>query len=207
MATNTLYSRLRELYIDIQSELGPREVERIKQFLSNAQLPKAEKESLNEASAIFLRLEESGLIKADDLSLLRNLMIKIKREPLINDYIIPCQKDLDKIREDCVAEVACSSKNPTVSREMEFGKRLVDLAKEIGKDELKTLKELCGVYYLIPKGNLEDMKAFEVFKFLREDNKISSDNTELLEKLLNEIRRVDLLKKLIYGSGPIICER
>ncbi|XP_077865896.1 caspase-8-like [Saccoglossus kowalevskii] len=82
---------------------------------------------------------------------------------------------------------------------MEFGKMLIDLAKEIGKDELKTLKALCGVYYLIPKGDLEDMKAYEVFKRLEANGRISSDNTELLKQLLKEINRVDLLKRLVMS--------
>ncbi|XP_077862832.1 caspase-8-like, partial [Saccoglossus kowalevskii] len=95
-------------------------------------------------------------------------------------------------------EGASSSKKP-VSRKKEFGNMLFNLSKEIGKDELISLKRLCGsVYDLIPKGDLEKMEqAYDVFQFLREDMRIAIDNTELLEQLLKEIRRKDLVEKYI----------
>ncbi|XP_006817364.1 FAS-associated death domain protein-like [Saccoglossus kowalevskii] len=96
--------------------------------------------------------------------------------------------------EDHLTEGASSSTNP--ERETEFEKMLFDIAKEIRKDELKSLKHLCGdVHRLIPKGDLENKeKAFDVFQCLLEDNKISVGNTEWLEELLKSIRRKDLLK-------------
>ncbi|XP_006820758.1 uncharacterized protein LOC102804713 [Saccoglossus kowalevskii] len=332
MDLTTCNGRLRELYQDLQSELRKGEVEKIKQLLSDEQLPKGEKESLKGAAEIFEKLEEIGLIKANNLSLLHHLITKIKRRPLIAKYIEPCEKILAELQSKgndevdvpsntgttsevrqrnrktkqhekkqsqqmnnitpvvpnrvkeivmlCVvvlvfifgigvytissssdsiatsvveskkeernepklelqselipaagdaektswssidthgtdnvdankpkkrksgnylAEGASSSKSPLDSREAEFKKMLFDLAKEIGVDDLKSLKHLCGnVYGLIPKGDLEKREqANGVFQYLCEDNKISSDNTELLERLLTQIPRKDLVEKFI----------
>nr|XP_006813891.1 PREDICTED: uncharacterized protein LOC102807683 [Saccoglossus kowalevskii] len=95
---------------------------------------------------------------------------------------------------------ASSSTSPAVSREVEFGKMLIGIAEEIGKEELKKLKQLCGsvVYKLIPKGDLEKKEtAFDVFQCLCEQTKISYDNTKWLEKLLNEIKRKDLVETFV----------
>ncbi|XP_077862075.1 uncharacterized protein LOC144343261, partial [Saccoglossus kowalevskii] len=95
-------------------------------------------------------------------------------------------------------EGASSSKNPAVSGETEFREMLSKIAKEIGKDDLKSLKEECDVYLLIPKGDLEKRQsAYEVFQSLREQTEISVNNTKWLEKLLKNIRRHDLVEKYV----------
>ncbi|XP_077866913.1 uncharacterized protein LOC144355714 [Saccoglossus kowalevskii] len=97
MTTDTCDQRLRRLYINIQASLGQDEVKTIKQLLSDEQLPKREKDRLNEAAEIFEALDKKGLIQADDLSLLRHLITWIDRKPLIKQYIEPCEHDLAEI--------------------------------------------------------------------------------------------------------------
>ncbi|XP_077866057.1 caspase-8-like, partial [Saccoglossus kowalevskii] len=95
-------------------------------------------------------------------------------------------------------EGALSSKNPAVSREIEFRDMLFKIAEEIGEDDLKSLKEHSGVLEFIPKGTLEKMKtASDVFESLREKNVISYHNTENLEELLKHIRRNDLVERFV----------
>ncbi|XP_077864081.1 caspase-8-like, partial [Saccoglossus kowalevskii] len=95
-------------------------------------------------------------------------------------------------------EGASSSKNPAFSRETEFRDMLFKIAEEIGEDDLKSLKEQCGVLKFIPKGPLEKKKtASEVFESLRERTIISNDNTEKLEELLKRIGRNDLVKGFV----------
>ncbi|XP_077866494.1 caspase-8-like [Saccoglossus kowalevskii] len=196
--------RLRKLYKDIESSLDREEVDTIKLLLSDIQLPKCEKDRLTRAAAIFVRLEERGLIKPDDLKLLHIILTQINRTQLIATFITPCERDiveiLGRLKENRLAEGASSS----VHREEEFANMLFNLVKEIREDELISLKNLCGnVYELIPQGDLEKKKqAFEVFQYLRQISKISSYKTELLVRLLDQIHRNDLVEKFvkIYGS-------
>ncbi|XP_077866493.1 caspase-8-like [Saccoglossus kowalevskii] len=206
MTTSTCNRRLIELYTNIESSLSHKEVKAIKLTLSDEELPKQEKANLDGAAEIFARLEEMGRIQANDLSLLRYLLTRINRKPLIDKYIKPFENDLAEERRKGKNVVPTKmEENCSTDKEEEFGKMLFDISKEICEDELISMKRLCGaVYRLIPKGDLEKMKqAHDVFQFLREDTKISSDNTELLERLLEQIHR----SNLIYGSEPIHCER
>ncbi|XP_077865511.1 uncharacterized protein LOC144352222, partial [Saccoglossus kowalevskii] len=113
MTTDLCNRRIRELYINIQKLLGDDEVKTIKQLLSDEQMDKREKDRLNEAAEIFERLEEKGLIQADDLSLLRDLLTKIDRKPLIERYIEPCENELAEIlrkRKDAAPKKLTASK-------------------------------------------------------------------------------------------------
>uniref|UniRef100_A0ABM0LYX1 Uncharacterized protein LOC102800944 n=1 Tax=Saccoglossus kowalevskii TaxID=10224 RepID=A0ABM0LYX1_SACKO len=97
---------------------------------------------------------------------------------------------------DHLTEGASSSKNP--ARETELRDMIFNIAKEMGEDDLKSLKERCDVYQLIPKGDLEkNTDAYKVFESLREQSKISIDNTKLLEQLLRDIKRKDLVEKFV----------
>ncbi|XP_006819850.1 uncharacterized protein LOC102804095, partial [Saccoglossus kowalevskii] len=104
----------------------------------------------------------------------------------------------DTENEDRLTEGASSSKNPAVSRETELRNMLFHIAKELGEDDFKSLKEQCDVYQLIPKGDLEKKTgAYKVFESLREQSKISIDNTKLLEQLLRNIMRNDLVERFV----------
>ncbi|XP_077862667.1 caspase-8-like [Saccoglossus kowalevskii] len=104
----------------------------------------------------------------------------------------------DTENRDCLTGSVSSSKNPEDARETVFKKMIFDMAKEMGEDDLKSLKQLCRVYQLIPKGDLEKKKtAHEVFECLREASKISVGNTDMLEKLLEDIKRNDLVEEFV----------
>ncbi|XP_077866154.1 uncharacterized protein LOC144353439, partial [Saccoglossus kowalevskii] len=100
---------------------------------------------------------------------------------------------------ECLSEGASSLKNSAVSTEEEFGMMLFNIANEIGEDEMKSMKDLCGnVYQWISKGDLEKKKrAFDVFQCLREQTIISIGKTEKLEQLLKNIGRQDLVDKIV----------
>ncbi|XP_077864601.1 uncharacterized protein LOC144350117, partial [Saccoglossus kowalevskii] len=85
-----------------------------------------------------------------------------------------------------------SSKDTTVTKNERFNDMLVTLNKEIGKDEWITMLQHCSSW--IPKATREKKEnAYEIFKCLKERNKITIDDTKLLEELLVNIGRKDLV--------------
>ncbi|XP_077865239.1 FAS-associated death domain protein-like [Saccoglossus kowalevskii] len=71
---------------------------------------------------------------------------------------------------------------------------LVTLCEKMGNDEFIKLKQRCHDVH-IQKRTLETMNnAYDIFVCLKERGKITMDDTELLEELLEKIGRTDLVK-------------
>ncbi|XP_070576686.1 uncharacterized protein [Ptychodera flava] len=75
---------LRMLYVNLNSQLSKPEVKQLKALLAD-QLKKNELEQLDDATDIFIKLEERGFISQGNLDLLKNLLSAIQRDPLVRD--------------------------------------------------------------------------------------------------------------------------
>ncbi|XP_070534569.1 uncharacterized protein [Ptychodera flava] len=81
----TSLNPLRKLYFSLDSKLKPAEVKKLKDLLEPDQLQKNEVEQLNDATDIFIKLEDKGLISLGNLKLLKDLFSTIQRLPLVEE--------------------------------------------------------------------------------------------------------------------------
>ncbi|XP_070574007.1 FAS-associated death domain protein-like [Ptychodera flava] len=74
---------LRKLFRQISKQLTKSEVSDLKECITADQISASTLESLDKASAIFIELQNKGLIKHGDLQLLKDLLSEIQRHPLV----------------------------------------------------------------------------------------------------------------------------
>ncbi|XP_077977556.1 putative serine/threonine-protein kinase pats1 [Glandiceps talaboti] len=80
---------LRILYVDIGDRLEKKDVEKMRKFLKDQEIPRGELERLSDPVDIFIYLQDKAVIAANNLDFLEKLLNKIGRKQLvalINDY-------------------------------------------------------------------------------------------------------------------------
>ncbi|XP_077375448.1 FAS-associated death domain protein [Festucalex cinctus] len=87
---------------------------------------------------------------------------------------------------------------------LQFNALLLDISNQLSAEQLGSLKYLCGDK--VGKRELEKIDSgCKLFQSLTEKGVLSQDNTELLSKLLKEIKRQDLSEKLNSLQSPPEC--
>ncbi|XP_077866646.1 uncharacterized protein LOC144355115 [Saccoglossus kowalevskii] len=85
---------LRLLYLDLSGALVSEEEKQIKQLIVSHQLDKEDMQELNGTADIFLKLEEQGHIDINNLALITQLLTSLKRQDLIDQYVVPFEEAL-----------------------------------------------------------------------------------------------------------------
>ena len=84
---------VRKLYIKLNDQLDKDDEKKIRTLLRGNQISKREIETLSTPGDIFIKLEESGHIGDDNLSLLKDIFKDIERQPLM-DLIVEYEKSI-----------------------------------------------------------------------------------------------------------------
>ncbi|XP_077984428.1 uncharacterized protein LOC144439053 [Glandiceps talaboti] len=143
-------SPLRRLYLDLNRSMDQSQVVQLKGLLLDDQIPKQEKESAENASDIFILLEDYGYVSQDNLGFLKELLENFKMPSLIKK-ISDCEKRIkgecstpltdSQDEQDTTGEILSSSSNSTRKRSIDS---YSDTAPQIRKSRLSHTRDVSG---------------------------------------------------------------
>ncbi|XP_077989944.1 caspase-8-like [Glandiceps talaboti] len=85
MSTEKKISPLKKLFDDLSGKLSSQDEQTIRNLLAGQQISRRDMEKLRDPVDIFMKLEEHGYIAANDLLFLKEIFIKMRRPPLVQN--------------------------------------------------------------------------------------------------------------------------
>uniref|UniRef100_A0A8C8SZ07 Caspase-8 n=1 Tax=Pelusios castaneus TaxID=367368 RepID=A0A8C8SZ07_9SAUR len=153
-------------------------------FLSLEHIPLRKQEGIRDPEALFLALEEKGMMEESNLSFLKELLFRINRIDLLTGKL--CSSRAEMERELQIPGRAKVSPFRWVL--------LYHLAENITTDELKSLKFL--LMKELPKCRLDnEITMINVFIEMEKKGLLAEDNLEALKTICEKIDK-SLLKKI-----------
>ncbi|XP_067405012.1 caspase-8 isoform X2 [Emydura macquarii macquarii] len=152
-------------------------------FLSLEYIPLRKQESIRDPEALFLALEEKGLIEEGELSFLKELLFRIKRIDLLTDKLSSSREEMER-----------ELQIPGRAKVSQFRYLLFRLSENITTDELKSLKFL--LLKELPKCKLDnEITMIDVFIEMEKKGLLAEENLETLKTVCEKIDK-SLLKKI-----------
>ncbi|XP_044888406.1 caspase-8-like isoform X2 [Mauremys mutica] len=152
-------------------------------FLSLEHIPLRKQEVIRDPEALFLALEEKGMMEEDDLSFLKELLFRINRIDLLTDKLSSSREEMER-----------ELQIPGRAKVSQFRHLLFQLSENITTDELKSLKFL--LIKELPKCKLDnEMTLIDVFIEMEKKGLLAEENLEILKTICEKIDK-SLLKKI-----------
>ncbi|NWW49821.1 CASP8 protein, partial [Pedionomus torquatus] len=171
-----------KLLFDISEALVSDELAALK-FLSLEHIPIRKLEAIQEPKGFLRALHEKGLIQAEDLSFLKELLYQINRMDLLAAH-------LGSSREEMARELQI----PGRAKVSAYRQLLYRIAEDLTLDDVKSVKFL--LQKEIPKNKLQDNDfMLKVLLEMERNEIIKEDDLEVLKDILKRVRP-DVKKKI-----------
>ncbi|XP_050772781.1 caspase-8 isoform X1 [Gopherus flavomarginatus] len=152
-------------------------------FLSLEHIPLRKQEGIRDPEALFLALEEKGMMEEDNLSFLKELLFRINRIDLLTDKLSSSREEMER-----------ELQIPGRAKVSQFRYLLFQLSENITTDELKSLKFLLSKE--LPRCKLDnEMTLINVFIEMEKKGLLAEENLEILKTICEKIDK-SLLKKI-----------
>ncbi|KAG5267696.1 hypothetical protein AALO_G00224630 [Alosa alosa] len=180
-----------QLLYDIDDRLDSVEVASLK-FLCSDVLGRKPLEKVNDGRDLFMRLNEKGQME-DDMMFLKELLYTIKRYDLLK---------MVKTTEQEVCR-SLQMRSDSYGGLSTYRKMLFDIADNMTSEKLNSFKFLVN----LPRGKLEaSATIFDVLTEMEKQQRLTKDNVEDLERILNECdkdlaRKVEKYRLIKAGGG------
>ncbi|XP_065269312.1 caspase-8-like isoform X2 [Emys orbicularis] len=168
-------------------------------FLSLEHIPLRKQEGIRDPEALFLTLEEKGMMEEDNLSFLKELLFRINRIDILTDKLSSSREEMER-----------ELQIPGRAKVSQFRYLLFQLSENITTDELKSLKFL--LIKELPKCKLDnEMTLIDVFIEMEKKGLLAEENLDTLKiicekidkSLLKKIEEYELFSKSYKMSPPI----
>ncbi|XP_065269313.1 caspase-8-like isoform X3 [Emys orbicularis] len=152
-------------------------------FLSLEHIPLRKQEGIRDPEALFLTLEEKGMMEEDNLSFLKELLFRINRIDILTDKLSSSREEMER-----------ELQIPGRAKVSQFRYLLFQLSENITTDELKSLKFL--LIKELPKCKLDnEMTLIDVFIEMEKKGLLAEENLDTLKIICEKIDK-SLLKKI-----------
>uniref|UniRef100_A0A8C0H3J3 Caspase-8 n=1 Tax=Chelonoidis abingdonii TaxID=106734 RepID=A0A8C0H3J3_CHEAB len=152
-------------------------------FLSLEHIPLRKQEGIRDPEALFLALEEKGMMEEDNLSFLKELLFRINRIDLLTDKLSSSREEMER-----------ELQIPGRAKVSQFRWVALYHIENITTDELKSLKFL--LIKELPKCKLDnEMTLINVFIEMEKKGLLAEENLEILKTICEKIDK-SLLKKI-----------
>ncbi|KAM4835781.1 caspase-8 [Thomomys bottae] len=158
-------------------------------FLSLDYIPQRKQEPINDALALFRVLQEKGMLEDDNLFFLKELLFRINRLDLLQNFLGTSKDNMEKELQ-------------TIGRAHISAYRvmLFQISEDVGKSELKAFKFLLSKE--LPRCKLDDdMSLLDIFIEMEKRVLLGDRNLDILKKICDEINRSLLIKINDYESN------
>ncbi|XP_006133700.1 caspase-8 isoform X1 [Pelodiscus sinensis] len=152
-------------------------------FLSLEYIPLRKQENIQDSEALFLALEERGMMEKDDLSFLKELLFRINRIDVLTDKLHSSREEMER-----------ELQIPGRAKVSPFRYLLFQLSENITTDELKSWKFLLKKE--LPKCKMDnEITMIDVLIEMEKKGLLAEENLKTLKTICEKIDK-SLLKKI-----------
>ncbi|XP_074856861.1 caspase-8 isoform X2 [Carettochelys insculpta] len=152
-------------------------------FLSLDYIPLRKQEGIRDPEALFLALEEKGLLEKDDLSFLKELLFRINRIDILTEQLSSSSEEMER-----------ALQIPGRAKVSQFRYLLFQLSENITTDTLKSFKFLLTKE--LPKCKLDnEITMLRVLIEMEKKGLLAEENLKILKTICEKLDK-SLLKKI-----------
>ncbi|OCT61322.1 caspase-8-like [Xenopus laevis] len=174
LKTLTVNGSMQEVLLDISENISQEEVHAM-MFLCEGKITTQDKEGIQYARQLFQCLHMKGHITQEDLSLLKELLYRIKRMDLLTNKLGTTKEQMEIDLKHCVH----------ISL---YRVQLYYISLELSNKQIEDLKFLLKLN--------REISMLEILLKMEKEGNLSQTSLGKLKYLLTHLRRLDLVKKI-----------